>query len=206
MTDTQYRVRRATTDDVPSLMVLWRAAHLPVDELEKRFTEFQLIESADGVLAGSIGLQMIQQQGKIHSETFADFGQADVLRPLLWKRLQSVAQNNGLFRFWTQETAPFWKQNGFTLPDKDVLAKLLPVFGDAKSSWLSIQLKDENALPDSIEAEFAKFRDAEKANTEKLKDRARVMKLVAASISVLLFIALAVCFFYLFKHKQQFIR
>ncbi|MDQ6632879.1 MAG: hypothetical protein M3Y82_14175 [Verrucomicrobiota bacterium] len=204
MNETDYRIRRATTEDVPSLIILWRTAHLPVHELEKRFTEFQLVESADGIL-GAIGLQISQQQGKIHSETFADFSQADRWRPLLWKRLNVVAQNHGLFRFWTQETAPFWPQNGFVTPAEKVLKTIPADFGEAKT-WLYFQLKEENALPEAIEATFAKFKEAEKAKTEKIQAQARLMKVIATLIAVLLFVGWVVCLFYMFKTKQRIIR
>ncbi|MGI8966254.1 MAG: hypothetical protein ACR2H1_09240 [Limisphaerales bacterium] len=204
MNEADDRIRRATTDDVPSLIILWRTAHLPVDELEKRFTEFQLMESADGI-RGAIGLQISQQQGKIHSETFADFSEADRWRPLLWKRLQVVAQNHGLFRLWTQETAPFWSQNGFAPPAKKVLETVPADFGESKT-WLGFQLKEEKALPEAIEAAFAKFKEAEKAKTEKMQAQARLMKLLATLIAVLLFIGWIVCLFYMFKTKQRIIR
>src|SRR5947207_1815499 len=108
-----YQVRRATVDDLPQLIVLRKAAHLPATDLEKRFTEFQVVENAEGKLAAAIGLQISQQQGLLHSEMVLDFSLADKLRPRLWERVEKVAANHGLFRVWTQETAPYWKQTGF---------------------------------------------------------------------------------------------
>lgn len=57
---------------------------LPADKLEKRLTEFQVIESEDGQLAGAIGLQVIRQHGLLHSEAYTDFSVADEARQLFW--------------------------------------------------------------------------------------------------------------------------
>src|SRR5215470_4660319 len=98
MTLSNYRVRRATLDDIGQLMSLWQSMRLPADDLAKRITEFQVAESSDQKLVGAIGLQIMDRQGRLHSEAFTDFALADSLRPQLWERLQSVATNNGLIR------------------------------------------------------------------------------------------------------------
>src|SRR5438067_1277069 len=95
-----FQLRRATTDDVPQLTALWQAAHLPAGTLDKRFTEFQVAENEEGQLVGAIALQISQQQGFLHSETFSDFSLVDKVRPLLWERVQKIAINHGLFRVW----------------------------------------------------------------------------------------------------------
>src|SRR5271154_1485404 len=111
----RYRTRRATVDDLAQLAVLWRAAQMPVAELEKQFTDFQVAEDDQGKVAAAIGLHIDGSSGRGHSETFADFGLTDTLRPALWARLQVVAQNHGLFRLWTEEDAPWWKKDaGFS--------------------------------------------------------------------------------------------
>src|SRR5437773_781501 len=108
MSQPEYRVRRATLDDVKTLSALWQTMRFPSGELEKRVTEFQVAESTDGKLLGALGLQIAGRQGRLHSEAFSDFALADTLRPLLWERLQAVASNHGLVRLWTQERTPFW--------------------------------------------------------------------------------------------------
>src|SRR5580765_4052452 len=112
MTLSNYRVRRATLDDLGQLMTLWQSMHLPADDLAKRITEFQLAESADQKILGAVGLQITDRQGRLHSEGFTDFALADELRPALWERLHSVATNHGLVRLWTAEEAPFWSRCG----------------------------------------------------------------------------------------------
>src|SRR5208283_6075814 len=47
------------------------------DELEKRLTEFQVIVTADGQIAGAIGIQIIRQHALLHSEGYTDFSVAD---------------------------------------------------------------------------------------------------------------------------------
>ena len=79
-------IRRATVDDLPALKSLWLTARLPADELEARLTEFQVVE-AGGVFAGALGLQIVRQHARLHSEDYADFSVADAARELFLERL-----------------------------------------------------------------------------------------------------------------------
>ena len=88
MSSPKLRIRRATTDDFQGLKSLWNSMRLPADELESRLTEFQVIESADGQIAGAIGVQIIRQHALLHSEGYADFSVADAARELFWERIQ----------------------------------------------------------------------------------------------------------------------
>jgi len=197
-----FSVRRATTDDLAQLVALWQAAQLPSRELEKRFTEFQIAEDADGNLAGAIGLQIAGQEGKIHNETFADFGLTDTLRPLLWQRLQMVAQNHGLFRVWTEESAPFWKKDaGFSVASNELLKELPAGLGASQTGWLMLQLREIAASPISLAKEFEKFREMSKAETEKAFRHARALKILATIIAVLLFLFVLIGGIMLLKNK-----
>ncbi|MBA4148010.1 MAG: hypothetical protein H0X66_07820 [Verrucomicrobia bacterium] len=202
MTATDYKVRRATTDDLPQLIELWRATHLPVDLLEKRFTEFQVVESSDGRLLGALGLQIVQKHGNVHGETYFDFGMSDTLRPLLWGRLQSVAQNHGLVRLWTLETAPFWKQNGFVSADADVLQKFPEPFGRTDPKWLTLKLKDDLDTVLSLDKEFALFMQSEKDRTQEMFGHAKILKVVTYLIAIGLLVFVAVGAFLLFRHQH----
>ena len=202
MSSANFRVRRATTDDMDQLIALWKSAHLPAGELDKRFTEFQVVENAEGKIEGAIGLQIVGSEGKIHSEAYTDFGLTDQLRPLLWERLRSVANNHGLFRFWTDEPAPFWKKEcGFTEATPEALAKLPVQFGGAKSNLLFLQLRADSAAPDSLDAEFARFKAEERERTEKMYQQARLFKGIAWGLAVVLFIFVAYGVFYLMRYK-----
>ncbi len=204
MNSATYRVRRATTDDLDQLISLWQSAQLPVQNLDKRFTEFQVVEDADGKLAGAIGLQISGSEGKIHSEAYSDFGLTDQLRPLLWERLRSVANNHGLFRLWTDESAPFWKkEGGFSAPAADALAKIPAQFGGEKINWSFLQLKEDRAAPNSLEAEFARFKAEEKERTDQMFQQARMLKGVAWGLAVILFIFVAVGVIYLMRSRSN---
>jgi N-acetylglutamate synthase-like GNAT family acetyltransferase len=200
VTTPAYRVRRATTDDLEQLMALWAAAALPAAELEKRFTEFQVAESPDGRIVGAIGLQVAGADGRIHSETFADFALSDTLRPLFWQRLETMARNHGLFRLWTAETAPFWRKDaGFSTaagPPPEAI-------GPAHGSWLALRLKEEGADPNLIEAQFVLFREAERARRDKLLQRAAALKMVGTAIAVLLFVFSMGLLFWFFRHRAR---
>jgi hypothetical protein len=187
-------------DDLEQLKVVWTAAALPAAELEKRFTEFQVAQSPEGRIVGAIGLQIAATDGRIHSETFPDFALSDTLRPLLWQRLETMARNHGLFRLWTTEPAPFWKKDvGFTL------ASLPPpeAFAAAQGPWLAVLLKEETADPNLIEAQFALFREAEKAKREKLLQSAAALKTIGTVIALVLFVFSMVILFWFFRHRMH---
>ena len=204
MNSANYRVRRATTDDVEQLISLWQSAHLPATELDKRFTEFQVVESADGKLLGAIGLQINGAEGKIHSEAYSDFALTDQLRPLLWERLQNVANNHGLFRLWTDESAPFWKkESGFVEASLDALKKFPPQFGRTQSPWFILQLKEYRAEPASIEAEFARFKAEEKERNDKMFQQARMLKGFLRVLVAILVVVCVIGFIYLLRMRSS---
>lgn len=199
-----YRVRRATTDDMGALVPLWKSGHLPAEQLDKRFTEFQIVESADGKLLGAIGLRIAGSEGQIHSEAYSDFGLTDRLRPLLWERLLSVAANHGLFRLWTDEPAPFWKKEcGFSGPSGEALARFPVQFGKANSKIQVLQLKDDRAAPNSLDAEFALFKAEEKERSQKMYQQARFFKSVAIGLSVVVFICFVIGLIILFRYRDR---
>jgi len=199
MNSTNFRVRRATLDDISQLAALWKSMNFPADALSKRVTEFQIAESSEGVLAGAIGLEIAQKHGRIHSEAFTDFGLADQLRPKLWERIHAVATNHGLLRLWTQEHAPFWSHCGLVKPDPEVLQKLPAPWQAQKSEWLTLKLKDEIEKLISADREFAMFMDAEKQRTARAFQHAKVLKLVATLIALAVFVIVLVGAFMIFK-------
>jgi N-acetylglutamate synthase-like GNAT family acetyltransferase len=204
MNTTGFRVRRATVDDLEQLGPLLRATQLPAADLEKRFTEFQVVEGTGGKLVGALGLQIAQKQGRLHSESFLDFGEADILRPLLWERLQAVAKNHGLVRLWTDETAPFWKQAGLESPSDEIKGKLPPIFADPKRVWLTIKLKEDIEASLSMDKEFTVFMQSEKARTEELLSQAKTFRFVAYLLGVLLFLfSLSMLGYWMMKKKQS---
>jgi N-acetylglutamate synthase-like GNAT family acetyltransferase len=204
MNSATHRVRRATLDDLPKLINLWRRENLPWNELEKRFTEFQVAETADGAIVGAIGLQIGEHQGRMHSEAFDSYEHVDTVRGLFWERLRSVALNHGLYRVWTLERSPYWSRSVFEPASAEMLPKLPAAFGNPQGGpWLVTQLREEVAPPISLDKEFALFRDAERERTERLFQQARVMKVIATILALVLFVGLIGGAIYFFKVTQH---
>ncbi len=186
MTAADYRVRRATLEDIGALTDLWKSMRFPAEDLSKRVTEFQIAENAEGQLLGAIGLQIAERQGRIHSEGFADFSLAERLRPILWDRLKAVATNHGLLRLWTREDAPFWSRCGLVKADADVLTKLPATWRTEPQEWLTLKLKDDVESLLSVEKEFALFMQTEKQRTDRAFQQAKVLKAIATLVAILL--------------------
>ena len=190
MTTENPQVRRATIEDLPKLIELWQIEGLPLHDMEKRFKEFQVIESGGAVVA-LLGLQIVGLEGRLHSEAFAHPEQADALRALFWDRLQILAQNHGLVRLWTQFTTPFWNRSGFQASSPEKLEKLPPAFAGDPHPWRYFQLRDDPASHSSIDKEFAMFKEIEQERTQRLLRQAKLMKLVAAVVVMAVFVLIA---------------
>lgn len=193
-------VRRATLDDLPQLIELWQMEKLPVEVLEKRFTEFQVVADADGKLVGAVGLQMSEKHGRLHSELFPRYDLANVLRPLLWERHKKVAQNHGVVRVWTQLTAPFWQVGDFHDASPEELSTMPANFAGSPGSWATAQLRETVAALDTIEKELAMFREIERAKTDRIYKQAKVFKAIAVVFALIL---LAWAGWWLFKILQK---
>lgn len=201
MSSTGYRVRRATVDDRYWLTVLWQSVNLPVLELEKRLTEFQLIETADGQLLGAVGLQITGRQGRIHGEAFSDFGFADQFRAQLWERVESVAASHGLLRLWTQEAAPFWSRNGFLPASAEALQSLPAAWRALPGRWLTIQLREDVASALPLEKQLNALMAVERQRTERIRKQARLLKTFATVAAVILAIFVIVAAVYLLRRN-----
>jgi N-acetylglutamate synthase-like GNAT family acetyltransferase len=199
------RIRRATTDDFQSLRSLWNSMRLPADELERRLTEFQVVESADGQLAGAIGLQITGQHALLHSEGYADFSIADAARQLFWERIQTIAAHHGVFRLWTQETSPFWVRWGFQPPTAETRARLPDEWKNYEGQWFTIQLKNEEVIAE-LEKELASFKQSEKQHTAQTLDQARTLRTIITVIGFGVGILCLGVLLYLFMHHNPFSR
>lgn len=203
MPSPNYRVRRATLDDIDQLMALWQSMQLPADDLAKRITEFQVADSLDQTLVGAVGLQITERQGRLHSEAFTDFALADPLRPVLWERIQAVATNNGLLRLWTQEQAPFWNHCGLAKAGPDALEKLPAAWRTLPGSWLTLKLKDEIKEVISADKEFALFMESERQRTQRALQQARILKFIATLIAMAVFFLVMAGAFVLIRKNPQ---
>lgn len=203
MTLSNYRVRRATLDDIGQLTGLWQSMHFAVDDLAKRITEFQVAESSDQRIVGAVGMQISDRQGRLHSEGFTDFALADQLRPAIWERLQAVATNHGLVRLWTQEQAPFWSHCGLAKADAEALEKLPTAWRGFPGQWLTLKLKEDIEEVISVDKEFAMFMESERQRTERTFQQARILKLIATIIAlVLLALVMAGAFIVMRRNPQ----
>jgi hypothetical protein len=199
MTTPSLPARRATIEDLQKLTPLWAQEGLPAEELSKRLQEFQVVDGPGGELAGAIGLHIAGHEGRLHSEAFLHPEEAEGIRARLWERAQMISKNHGLVRVWTQLGSPFWIQNGFGSPAPETVAKLPAAFAGDPAPWNVLQLRDENAAAPSIEKEFAMFREMQKEETERIFRQAKVMKLVAGIILLVVFVLLAIWIFAWFK-------
>ena len=200
MSPTHLRVRRATTDDFQSLRSLWNSMRLPANELEKRLTEFQVVEADDGQIAGAIGVQIIRQHARLHSEGYTDFAVADAARQLFWERIQTITAHHGVFRLWTQENSPFWVRWGFQPATIELLERLPAEWKSSEGKWLTLQLKNEEAIA-ALEKELEAFRESEKKRTEETLDQARTMTTTITIIAFVVGIVLIGIAFFLFMRR-----
>jgi len=202
MSSSAFRVRRATIDDLPTLKALWDAMQIPNSDLDRRLTEFQVAEAANGQVVGTVGFQIFQRHGLVHSEAFSDFGVADQVRPLFWQRLNALALNHGVARFWTRENSPFWTHNGLQRADEDAMKRLPEPWDRSAPGWLTLRLKDEDAIA-SLDKEFDMFVAAEKARTAEALDSARKLKTTMTWMVILLLLGLLGWMLYLIVIRRM---
>lgn len=196
--EASFQVRRATLDDLPQLKELWSQAGLPLAENERRLTEFQVVLSSDQRLAGCIGLQIKAHQGHIHSLVWERNTPEETMRQLLWKRLQTLARNYGLFRFWTREKALFWRSSGFQDATDETFQKLPHEFGAPGPGWLTLQLIGEHHPAIAIDQQFELFKMAQREESERALRQARIFKGIAWAIFFLAMIAIMLLALWIF--------
>mgnify|MGYP001548904556 CR=1 FL=1 len=208
MTPQTLRIRRATVDDRETLKELWAAMRLPADDLEKRLTEFHVVENSSGEVVGALGIQFSRQHALLHNEGYTDFAVADAARQLFWERVQTLAAHLGVFRVWTQERSPFWKGYGFQPPTAGVLTRLPEEWkNEFDGGWLTLELKNEDAIIAALERKTASLIAAGKIEAVHAAEKARTLKTITTVITVGCFaigivgIALAI---YLFFHHHPF--
>ena len=201
MTSQHFRLRRATLDDLGQLATLWEPMGFSTPELSRRVTEFQVVEGSKGVVLGAIALHAVERQGLLHSEAFADFSQADELRGLLWERLLGVAANQGLWRIWTRETAPFWVHSGLARAGEQDLASLPAAWREGHDGWLTIKLREDVETIMKADANFAVFMAQERQKTAKTASMARAFRIMVTVIAFAL-AALALAAIYVLYPKM----
>ncbi|MFO1499140.1 MAG: hypothetical protein U1G07_12225 [Verrucomicrobiota bacterium] len=204
MTVSNYQARRATIDDLVVLRRLWQQSLTSSTDLEKRLTEFQIVETPEGEVLGAIGLQVRDQQGRIHSEVYRSAELATELRPRLWARIQNLARNQGLVRLWLEGPGSmFWLDQGFEAAGSQALKKLPEDFdAPADRQWLMLALREEGTAR-SIEQELAIFRQFQQAQGERLTRQVRVMRLFAGLVVAIVLGLVACAGWYILTHSHQ---
>jgi N-acetylglutamate synthase-like GNAT family acetyltransferase len=201
MSPSKYRLRRATLDDLTQLAALWASMDLPAGKLARQITEFQVAADPEDRVLGAIGLEIAEQQGRIHSEGFTDFALADYLRPMLWERIMAVATNHGLLRLWTQETAPFWHHCGMVAGEAEALKGLPVAWRTTSLPWLTVKLRENLEAILSADQAFALFMQAEKARTAKALWYAKLFKSFSLTVALLvLALALGATLYLVWRH------
>lgn len=174
--------------------------NLPVPELERRLTEFQVAVDAANSLIGAVGFQIVGKQGLVHSEGFTDFGAADTVRPLLWERIQMLAANHGIVRAWSKEATQFWKQT-LGKPDEAALEKLPPLWAALPGDWLMLKLREDLEVVLSLDKEFEKFAVMSKMESQTALGQAKVFKSIALAAALLLGIGVMVAILMMLFNK-----
>ena len=199
------RIRRATVDDRTALKIIWASMRLPADDLEKRLTEFQVVENAEGGVVGALGFQVLRQHALLHNESYSDFAVADAARELFWERLQKLAANHGVFRVWTQERSPFWKSFGFRPPAAEILNRLPAEWkNEFTGGWLTLQLKNEEVISAALEKQFVPFMTGEKLETKKISEKAKTINTIITVVGFAIGIICIGAAIYLFIHRNPF--
>lgn len=193
MNPTGLTVRRAVVDDLPQLIQLWKIEKLPWEVLEKKFTEFQVAVDSNNQVIGAIGLHIVGHEGLMHSEVFLHFDLADTIREMIWERMEVIAHNFGLVRIWTRENSPFWHHYGFQPATHEQLQKLPHVFGAADDGWYVATFRKEE--PTKIlnpEKEFEILIAQEKAETQRITDLAKTMRVISVIIAAILLLGVVI--------------
>jgi len=198
MSTPRLQERRATFDDLPQLTPLWRLEHLPTEDLEGRFTEFQVVVDEAGTVFGTVGVRISGHHGVLHSEAIAHPEMGDALRQMLWDRVLMVARNHSLDRIWTRQGAPFWRRLGFRDATPEELEGLPEAFGPRDKGWDLHFLRSAAGSADAIEKQFAMLRALHAEEAQRMQRHVSTAKKVALVLTVLvafLVIAWAVTLF-----------
>jgi hypothetical protein len=101
---------------------------------------------------------------------------------------------------WTQENSPFWVRWGFQPATVELLERLPAEWKHSGDKWLTIQLKNEEAIA-ALDKELEAFRESEKKRTAETLDQARTMTATITVIAFILGIVLIGVAIYLFVRR-----
>lgn len=197
------QARRATIEDLPQLTALWQLERLDADALERRFTEFQVVEDGGEIIA-ALALRMAGHHGQLHSESIGRPDVADRCREMLWNRIQMVARNHSLDRVWSDLGAPFWRTMGFVAATVEQRERLPAEFGEGSAPWQILLLRGEEASADAIEKQFAMLRALQMREKEQFHARISVLKKVAIGMTAVVAVLVVTWAVLLFRYGPKF--
>ena len=93
---------------------------------------------------------------------------------------------------------------GLSAASTGKLSELPPEWQPARGEWFVLQLKDEAAIKQALDKDFATFMSAEKRNTERTHEQARTLRNI---ITIIGFAIGILCFgfaAYLLIHRNTF--
>jgi N-acetylglutamate synthase-like GNAT family acetyltransferase len=182
MTEQTFYFRRATLEDIDILRGLWQTALFPVQELEKRLTDFQIVEGMDGRLLGALGICVQGEEALVHHEAFTHPEVEAAIREKLWNRLKVLFGNQSAHRIWTCEKAEFWEQTGFRTPSGEERSKFPADFGSGGKALLVYPLKDLKAER-MIENKIIELQAAREVEELQLEQKTRIIRIAAFSVA-----------------------
>lgn len=178
-------------------------ARLPVEDFEKRFTEFQVAVDPQGLVVAALGLQIDGQNGHVHSETFRDLNEAEALRPILWNRLLTIARNHGLIRLWTRIGIVFFREKGFAAAEPLLQSKRPVSFGEPGEDWLCLKLREEMQSQLSLDQEYEIYLGSGKAAGEQVVRQAQALRVIAYAFLALVLIGASVLGLFIFRRLPR---
>lgn len=203
--EVRYQIRRATLDDLPALKALWEVARYPVAELERRLTQFQLVERPDGVLCGAFGFRATGMHGLLFGAAFHSRQQVIECQPAAWERVETLCRTQGVARLWLRsEPDGIWRDRGFRPTENRELKRLPPDFATAgRGDWWTLVLRDENMLEEALKREMGEHQAEQLAQAERLQRSATVLKWIAMLIAFGIFAAAMAVLFTLSGSGQK---
>lgn len=180
-------LRRATLDDLDMLRGVWREARLPEYELERRFTEFQIVLDGNGWILAALGLRFSGHHGQVHSLAIRRADLEDNLRSALLDRVIALGHQHGALRLWTRESGAFWSARGFLPPAPDERRELPAAFGGPAEAWRIFKLRDEPLKLIAAEEQLEAYLEVERLKTERIVRRGQLLKLIATAIAAVIF-------------------
>ena len=170
------RVRRATVDDLPRSGRSGFPCACPPTNWKTASRNFKWSKRGRKGPRGAGSANYSAQHALLHSEGYSDFAFADAARELFWRRIETLAANHGISGSGRRKHSPFWTHRGFQPANAEILARLPEEWKTAEGKWLTLELKNEEAVTAALENKFAGFMDAEKKQTARVAEQARTLK------------------------------